>query len=149
VALATQALCLRKSDFGESDLVVHLLTPRTGRITAIAKGARRSTRRFPGTLDFFNVLRVEIATVRRAGPMARLEHARLVHAFAGLRTDPARFALASYLLELLGRLARFPAKPLINQNLVPAKSTPPSRRGGFPAPPAGTRDRMGLDGRPR
>jgi DNA repair protein RecO (recombination protein O) len=37
--------------------------------------------------------------------MARLEHARLVHAFAGLRTDPARFALASYLLELLGRLA--------------------------------------------
>lgn len=105
MALATQALCLRKVDFGESDLVVHLLTPRTGRITAIAKGARRSTRRFPGTLDFFNVLRVEIATVRRAEQMARLEHARLLHAFAGLRTDPARFALASYLLELLGRLA--------------------------------------------
>ncbi len=105
MALATQALLLRKVDFGESDLVVHLLTPRTGRITAIAKGARRSTRRFPGTLDFFNVLRVELAPVRRAGAMARLEHARLVHAFAGLRTDPARFALASYLLELLGRLA--------------------------------------------
>lgn len=102
---ATQALLLRRMDFGESDLVVHLLTPRTGRVTAIAKGARRSTRRFPGTLDFFNVLRVEIASVRRAGAMARLEHARLVHSFAGLRTDPARFALASYLLELLGRLA--------------------------------------------
>jgi len=105
VPLQTQALLLRKIDFGESDLVVQLLTPRTGRITAIAKGARRSQRRFPGTLDFFNVLSVEIASVRRAGAMARLEHARLVHAFASLRTDPARFALASYLLELLGRLA--------------------------------------------
>jgi DNA repair protein RecO (recombination protein O) len=105
VAFATQALLLRRIDFGESDLVVHLLTPRTGRISAIAKGARRSTRRFPGTLDFFNLLQVEIAPVRRSGALARLEHARLVHSFARLRTDPARFALASYLLELLGRLA--------------------------------------------
>jgi DNA repair protein RecO (recombination protein O) len=105
VALQTQALLLRSVAFGESDRIVHLLTPRKGRVTAIAKGARRSTRRFPGTLDFFNLLRVEIEPSRRVGAMARLEHARLVRVFAGLRVDPARFALASYLLEILDRLA--------------------------------------------
>ncbi len=105
MALQTQALLLRSVAFGESDRIVHLLTPRNGRVTAIAKGARRSTRRFPGTLDFFNLLRVEIEPSRRVGAMARLEHARLVGVFAGLRVDPARFALASYLLEIFDRLA--------------------------------------------
>jgi DNA repair protein RecO (recombination protein O) len=100
----TEALVLRAVDFGESDLVVHLLVPRSGRLTAIAKGARRSSRRFPGVLDLFNHLRVEVERPRRAA-MARLEHARLLDAFVGLRVDPRRFALACYLLELLDRLA--------------------------------------------
>lgn len=103
-AFATEALVLRAVDFGESDLVVHLLVPESGRLTAIAKGARRSTRRFPGLLDLFNHLRVEVERPRR-GSLARLEHARLVEAFLGLRTDPRRFALGCYLLELLDRLA--------------------------------------------
>jgi DNA repair protein RecO (recombination protein O) len=101
---ATEAVVLRAVEFGESDLVVHLLTPRTGRLTAIAKGARRSTRRFPGVLDLFNRLRVQVERPRRSA-MARLEHARLVDAFLGLRADPRRYALASFLLELLDRLA--------------------------------------------
>jgi len=37
--------------------------------------------------------------------MARLEHARLLRTFHGLRGRPARFALGCYLLEMLDRLA--------------------------------------------
>jgi len=103
-AFATEALVLRAVDFGESDRVVHLLVPETGRLTAIAKGARRSTRRFPGLLDLFNHLRVEVEPSRR-GSLARLEHARLIDPFLGLRSDPRRFALACFLLELLDRQA--------------------------------------------
>lgn len=101
---ATGAVVLRVVEYGESDLVVHLLTTRTGRLTAIAKGARRSTRRFPGVLDLFNRLRVQVERPRRAA-MARLEHARLEDAFLGLRTDSRRYALACFLVELLDRLA--------------------------------------------
>jgi DNA repair protein RecO (recombination protein O) len=100
----TEALVLRSVAFGESDLIVHLLVPESGRLTAIAKGARRSVRRFPGTLDLFNHLRVQVAARRSAG-MARLEQATLIEAFTPLRREPARFALACYLLELLDRLA--------------------------------------------
>ncbi len=100
-----EALVLRVFDFGESDRVVHLLTPRAGRLTAIAKGAKRSVKRFPGTLDVFNHLHVQLAARRRPGTMARLEQARLVEWFPGLRRDARRYALACYLLELLDRMA--------------------------------------------
>ena len=95
---------LRVIEFGESDRIVHLLVPESGRLTAIAKGARRSVRRFPGTLDLFNHLRIAL-DLRRPAAMARLEQATLVRAFAGLRAASARFALGCYLVELLDRLA--------------------------------------------
>jgi DNA repair protein RecO (recombination protein O) len=102
--LRTDALILRSVDFGESDRIVHLLVPDSGRLTAIARGARRSVKRFPGTLDLFNYLRIDVWR-GRAGTLARLEQATLLRAFTGLRVDPARFALGCYLLELLDRLA--------------------------------------------
>lgn len=95
---------LRTVDFGESDRIVHLLTPRTARLTAIAKGAKRSRRRFAGTLDLFNHLHVHVER-RRADSLARLEQARLIDSFPTLRVHPARFALACYLTELVDRLA--------------------------------------------
>jgi DNA repair protein RecO (recombination protein O) len=103
-ALRTEALILRSVDFAESDRVLHLLVPQAGRITAIAKGARRSVRRFAGTLDLFNLLRVQLDR-RRQTAMARLDQATLIRSFPALRSDPARFAMGCYLLELLDRLA--------------------------------------------
>jgi DNA repair protein RecO (recombination protein O) len=110
-APAREALVLRVVDFGESDRIVHLLTPDAGRLAAIAKGARRSVRRFPGTLDVFHQLRVQVAERRRPGSLARLEQARLVGWFPGLRSDATRFALGCFVLELLDRLAPENAHP--------------------------------------
>jgi DNA repair protein RecO (recombination protein O) len=102
--LRTEALVLRSADVGESDRILHLLVPECGRLTAVAKGARRSRRRFAGTLDLFNHLRVEVDR-RHARSLARLEQATLIEAFTPLRAQAARFALGCYLLELVGRLA--------------------------------------------
>lgn len=103
-SFACEAVLLRSVEFGESDLVVHLLTAETGRFTAIAKSARKSLRRFPGTLDLFNRLAIEGRTRPRGG-MGFLERARLVDPHLGLRRDPTRYALASFLVELLDRLS--------------------------------------------
>ncbi|MBY0400437.1 DNA repair protein RecO [Myxococcota bacterium] len=103
-SIAGEAVLLRAVEFGESDLVVHLLTAETGRLTAIAKSARKSLRRFPGTLDLFNHLAIEGRTRPRGG-MGFLERARLLDPHLGLRRDPARYALASFLVELLDRLS--------------------------------------------
>jgi DNA repair protein RecO (recombination protein O) len=101
--LDTEALVLRVVAHGESDLIAHLLTPEASRLTVIAKGARRSRRRFPGLLDLFHHLAVQVE--RRGSGMARLEGARLVDPFPALRTHAGRFALACYVVELVDRLA--------------------------------------------
>lgn len=103
-AQPSEALVLRSVDFGESDRILHLLLPDAGRMTAIAKGARRSKKRFSGTLDLFQHLRV-LVDRRKRGGMARLDGATLLRNFGEIRTDPSRFALGCFLLELLDRLA--------------------------------------------
>ncbi len=102
--LHCEAILLRSVDFGESDRIVHLLTSDGGRLTAIAKAARRSHRRFPGTLDLFNHLAIE-GRIKPRAAMAFLERARLLDPFLGLRRKPARYALASFLVEMLDRLS--------------------------------------------
>jgi len=98
------ALVLRVREFGEADLIVHLLTPGRGRVTVMAKHARKSVRRFPGSLDLFNHLEVTIHPRRRGG-MPLLDRARLLSPFLALRSDPVRYGLACYVMELFSRLA--------------------------------------------
>lgn len=98
------AIVLRTLDYGESDRIVRLLARERGRLTVIAKHARKSNRRFPGSLDCFNTLRVEIR-IRPRNPLGFLERGVLISPFLGLRKSLSRFALASYLVEILDRMA--------------------------------------------
>jgi DNA repair protein RecO (recombination protein O) len=98
----TRALVLRTFDQGESDRVVHLYSEALGRIGAIAKGARRSKRRFPGTLEILSIVDVRLVDPPRA-QLARLESAKLVRAFEGIPTNLGRYAIACQFLELLNR----------------------------------------------
>ena len=54
--LRTEAIVLRSIRYGEADRVLHLYTPRHGRLSAIAKGVRRSRSRIGARLEpFFHV----------------------------------------------------------------------------------------------
>ena len=99
----TRCLVLRTFDQGESDRVVHLYTETHGRVSAIAKGARRSKRRFPGTLEILSQVDVRLVDPPRAQLM-RLESAKLVSGFEGITSNLGRFAIACQFLELLDRL---------------------------------------------
>jgi DNA repair protein RecO (recombination protein O) len=99
----TRALVLRTFDQNESDRLVHLYTEDVGRVSAIAKGARRSRRRFPGALELFSLLEVRLVAPPRSALM-RLEAAKLYQPLEGLTQDVARFAVACHFVELLDRL---------------------------------------------
>ncbi len=99
----TRALVLRTFDQGESDRLVHLYTESLGRVSAIAKGARRSKKRFPGTLEIFSQLEVRLVDPPRAQLM-RLEGARLASPFEPLTADLGRYAIGCMFCELLDRL---------------------------------------------
>jgi DNA repair protein RecO (recombination protein O) len=98
----TPALVLRTFDQGESDRLVHLYSLELGRVSVIAKGARRSRRRFPGTLEILNVVQARIAESRRSSWL-RLDGARLEQSFDGLVSPLGRYASACVVLELLDR----------------------------------------------
>ena len=54
--LKTEAIVLRSMRYGEADRILHLYTPRHGRLGAIAKGVRRSRSRFGARLEpFFHI----------------------------------------------------------------------------------------------
>jgi DNA repair protein RecO (recombination protein O) len=54
--LKSEAIVLRSLRYGEADRIVHLYTPRHGRVGAIAKGVRRSHSRFGARLEpFFHI----------------------------------------------------------------------------------------------
>jgi DNA repair protein RecO (recombination protein O) len=54
--LKTEAIVLRSIRYGEADRILHLYTPGLGRVSAIAKGARRARSRFGARLEpFFHV----------------------------------------------------------------------------------------------
>jgi DNA repair protein RecO (recombination protein O) len=55
--LKTEAVVLRSIRYGEADRILHLYTPRRGRVSAIAKGARRARSRFGARLEPFTHVR--------------------------------------------------------------------------------------------
>ncbi len=96
-----RALLLRSVDYGESDRIVTLLTSNKGKISALARGARKSWRRFGGALELFSIFEVTLASPRGRGRLWRLEEAHLEDAYSGLATDLMRIGAASFIIEIV------------------------------------------------
>ncbi len=99
-----RAVVLRTVDYGERDRVVTLLSRERGKLSAFARGARSSQRRFGGALELFNLLSVEL--IERGGDLWALESATVERAFGAVRGDLARIACGSYAVELARELVR-------------------------------------------
>jgi DNA repair protein RecO (recombination protein O) len=97
---STPAIVLRKVDFGDYDLVITFFTLQEGKITAIAKSAKKSTKRFAGILELFSALNVVYSTGRRKG-LPVLQEATLKYPFSSIRTSMLKTAYASYWAQLI------------------------------------------------
>jgi DNA repair protein RecO (recombination protein O) len=98
----SSAVVLRKVAYGESDLIVTLLTRDLGKLSALARGARRSQRRFGAALELFTVSSVQLRAHR--GELWTLTSAETQTSFTLLARDMAGLAHASYATELVREL---------------------------------------------
>lgn len=96
----TAAIVLRSRAHGESDKIVTFLTKDWGKVTGIAKGAKRSRRRFVNVLEPFTHVQLRFRP-SRADDLAFIFGCDLVQSFRGPSQDLQRFALASYVCELV------------------------------------------------
>ncbi len=112
---STEAVVLKRSDFGEADRIITLYTPHLGKMRAIAKGVRRTTSRLGGHVELFIHSNMLIAKGRNLDIITQSEN---IHSFARLRDDLWRTSYAYYAGEMLDQftedgLENFPAWELL------------------------------------
>jgi DNA repair protein RecO (recombination protein O) len=99
----TLGVVLKTTPLRESDLLVVLYTEVHGRISAVARGARRSQKRFAGALSLLVLAKYELGRKPR-GELWSLENAEIVQEWTALASDVVAVAHASYVAELVGAL---------------------------------------------
>lgn len=102
LSLKTEAIVLRSIRYGEADRILHLYTPQHGRLSAIAKGARRARSRFGARLEPFFRLRIMLHEGR--GELYTVTGTDTVDAHAGLRSSAAALDCAARACDAVARL---------------------------------------------
>lgn len=87
------ALVLRRVEYGEADLIVTLFTREQGRVVALARGARRSRKRFSGAFEPFFTLGVRFDE-RPGAELFVLTQADIVRPRVPLLSELTRMELA-------------------------------------------------------
>lgn len=97
---STEAIILKRSDLGEADRVVTLLTPYKGKFHAIAKGSRRPVSKLAGHLELLNRSQIQVALGRNLDIVTQAE---VRENFLRLRTELWHMTCGFYLAELVDR----------------------------------------------
>lgn len=99
-SFSTPAVLLRRVEYGDYDFIITFFTRSGGKMTVIAKSAKKSVKRFGGMLGLFSLLEIIYTT----GPGTRLpvlQEAVLEEPLPQLSVDINRTAIASYWAEIV------------------------------------------------
>ena len=114
---ATPAIVLRARAYGESDKIVSFLTENHGKVTGIAKGAKRSRKRFANSLEPLSFVNLRFQD-RPHGNLVFILAADLLLGFKTLASCLDRIAAASYLAEITdGLIGEREENPLVFRHL--------------------------------
>jgi DNA repair protein RecO (recombination protein O) len=96
----TEAVIIRRADFGEADRLLTLITP-AGKRRVVAKGARKTTSRLAGHIELFTHATLLLAVGRNLDIVTQ---SVILHSYDDLRGDLKRIGAAYYAAELIDRL---------------------------------------------
>ncbi len=114
--LVTRGAVLRETETKESDKILTVLTPDHGKISVIAKGARRKSSRYAAACQ---TLAYSELTLNRRGDWYYLNEGTTLALFDGLRADFEALALGFYFAELTEAVSspEIPAPELLSHLL--------------------------------
>jgi DNA repair protein RecO (recombination protein O) len=96
----TEAIVLRRQDFGEADRLLTLYTPGLGKTRVLAKGVRKPTSRKAGHVELFTHSRLLIAKGRNLDIVTQAD---TIDSFLPLRAELARASCGYYVAELVDK----------------------------------------------
>lgn len=99
VSHVTPAIVLRSWPLGESDKIVSFLTEGHGKLTGIAKGAKRSKKRFVNSLEPFSFVHLNFQD-RSQTSLAFILGCELQKSYKNLIASLEKIAFASYCVEI-------------------------------------------------
>ena len=99
----TMGIVVRIVEFSESSCIVTLLTRDFGKITAIAKGARRRKSPFEGALDLLSISRI-VFLHKTSEALDLLTEAKLERCFRSASSDLNRLYAGYYVAELVAAM---------------------------------------------
>ncbi len=105
-SLKTEAVILRSMRFGEADRILHLYTPHRGRMSAIAKGVRRTRSRFGGRLEPY--FRLHMILYEGRSDLLTVTSAETVNGHPRLREDAAALDSSARACDAVSRLFATP-----------------------------------------
>lgn len=96
-----EGIVLKSRPYGESNKIVTIMTRELGKITVMARGAKKPTSRLASvTLNFSHGMYV----IQTSKGMGTLQQGELLHSRRFLTTDIIATAYASYVVELIDKL---------------------------------------------
>lgn len=96
-----EAILIRAMDYGEGHKILTLYTLHQGKVSVMARGARKLKSRHTGATQLFTHAEY---TYYKSSKMGTLNHAEIIHSHEELRSDLNKTAYASYLAEMIYRL---------------------------------------------
>jgi DNA repair protein RecO (recombination protein O) len=101
-SLKTEGIVLRSLRYGEADRILHLYTPHRGRVSAIAKGVRKTKSRFGGRLEPF--FRLDLVLYEGRSELLTVTSAETVAAYPRLREGARTLDAAARACEAVARV---------------------------------------------
>lgn len=111
----SEAIVLRRVDFGEADRMLTLYSREFGKIRALAKGARKPQARKAGHVELFMRSNFMFAEGKNIDIVTQAE---LVEPYAALRDDLVRTTYAAYAAELIDGLTAEADRDLAKYDLL-------------------------------
>lgn len=96
----TRAIVLRRTNYGEADRILQLLTTE-GRRSVMARGVRREKSKLAGGIELFAIS--DIVLVEGKGDLGVLTSARLVHFYRHILEDYDRLQFGYLAIKLVAR----------------------------------------------
>lgn len=97
-----QGIILRTMDYGEGNKIITIFTPEIGKVSVMARGAKKLKSRHAAATQLFT--HAEFILYKQQGQMGTLNQAEIVDAHQSLREDLFQSAYSSYLAEMVDRM---------------------------------------------
>lgn len=94
--LRTKAYILRRTNYGEADRILNLITP-TGKVSAMAKGVRKEKSKLAGNIEMFCLVDANIHQGKN--DFGLITSAKMIKYFSNLIIDLPRMELAAQILK--------------------------------------------------